>query len=330
MADAAPPARRRTLLSPELRRGLVAARLPIVIVLALAGFALVEPRVLSLANLQNIAVQGSYLAIFTMAQAMVLITRGLDLSIGSLISLVSVVASMAMASGGDPTLAIAQGVALGLAVALVVGFANGLLVAVVGINPLIATLAMANILIAFASTVSGGFPIPGIPAVFTDLFSQGAVLGVPVPILAAALVFLALGFVLKATVFGRSLYLIGANPKAARPAGLRAKPFLTLNYVLCSGLCGLGALLLTARTGSGEPNLGGNFALEAIAAAVVGGVRLKGGEGGVGAALVGALFITVLSNGMNLVRVDGYLQQILLGLIIIASLVFDQEQSRRA
>ena len=143
----------------------------------------------------------------------------------------------------------------------------------------------------------------------------------------AAFVLLALVF--KATRFGRSLYIVGANPQAAVAAGIRTRPVLVAAYMLCAGLTALGALLLTARTGSGEPNLGGNLTLQAIAAAVVGGVRLSGGEGGVGAALFGALFITVLSNGMNLIQIDGYLQQICLGVIIIASLIISRDDIRR-
>jgi len=134
---------------------------------------------------------------------------------------------------------------------------------------------------------------------------------------------------LRATRWGRSMVLIGANPRAAVAAGIRPFSVLTLTYALCGVLIGIGALMLTARTGSGEPNLGGNLTLESIAAAVVGGVRLTGGEGGVGQALTGALFITVLANGMNLAQIDGYLQQVCLGGIIIASLIMGRDRSDR-
>jgi ribose transport system permease protein len=302
--------------------------LPLAIVGALVLFGLVEPRVLSIANFRNIAVQASYLAIFAMAQTMVILTRGFDLSLGFTVSLVSVAASMAMvAMGGD--LAIPYGIAAGLSLAACVGLANGLLIAGIGINPLVTTLGMANIVMAIASTISGGFPVTGIPHGFVATFSQAVVFGIPTPIWIAVLVFVLLHLTLKATRFGRSLYILGANPKAAVAAGIRTVPVLVLAYVLCSVLTAIGALLLTARTGSGEPNLGGNLTLEAIAAAVVGGVRLSGGEGGVMAAVLGALFITVLSNGMNLVQIDGYLQQLCLGAIIIISLIVSRDDARR-
>lgn len=314
------------LLSCDLARSL---RLPAAIVVTIALFGFFEPRVLSIGNFRNIAIQASYLAIFAMAQTIVILTRGFDLSLGFTVSLVSVVASMAMVAAGMDGMAILFGAAAGMAVALVVGLANGLLIAGIGINPLVTTLGMSYVVMAFASTISGGFPVTGIPTDFTSMFSRASLLSIPVPIWIAGLVFALLHLMLKATRFGRFLYLIGANPKAAVAAGIRPLPVLTLAYTLCAALTAIGALLLTARTGSGEPNLGGNLTLEAIAAAVVGGVKLSGGEGGVGAALLGALFITVLSNGMNLVQIDGYIQQICLGVIIIVSLIVARDDFRR-
>lgn len=315
--------------SLSLKEILLAARLPIAILATLALFGMVEPRVLSFANFRNIALQASYLAIFAMAQTMVLLTRGFDLSLGFTVSLVSVVASMAMVAMGGGDASILYGVGAAVLVAGGIGLANGLLIAGIGINPLVTTLGMANIVLALASTISGGFPVTGLPKSLTAEFAQGSMLSIPVPIWAAGLVFVLLFLTLKATRFGRSLYIVGANPRAAVAAGIRTVPVLVVAYTLCALLAALGALLLTARTGSGEPNLGGNLTLEAIAAAVVGGVRLSGGEGGVGAAVLGALFVTVLSNGMNLVQIDGYLQQICLGVIIIVSLIVNRDEARR-
>lgn len=306
-----------------------AASLPLAIVVTLLAFGLVEPRVLSSGNFRNIAVQASYLAIFAMAQTVVLLTRGFDLSLGYTVSLVSVVASMAMVAMGGGDAAIVYGIGAGLLVALLVGAANGMLIAGIGINPLVTTLGMSYVVLTFASTISDGFPVTGLPPGLNALFAQSAPLSIPVPIWIAMAAFVLLALVLKATRFGRSLYIVGANPQAAVAAGIRTRPVLVTAYMLCAGLTALGALLLTARTGSGEPNLGGNLTLQAIAAAVVGGVRLSGGEGGVGAALFGALFITVLSNGMNLIQIDGYLQQICLGVIIIASLIISRDDIRR-
>ena len=302
--------------------------LPIAIVATLLLFGLVEPRVWSPGNIQNIIVQASFLAIFAMAQTFVILTRGFDLSLGFNISLISVVSAMVMVNGGDGS-SVLLGMGAALLIGAAIGLTNGVLIAGFQLNALVVTLGMANIILALASTVSGGFPITGLPPVFNAVLSQGKLLGLSAPIWVLALVFIVLGFVLTATKFGRSLYIIGANPKAARAAGIRGTPAVILAYTICGLLTAIGAVMLTARTGSGEPNLGGNLTLESIAAAVVGGVRLTGGEGGVTAALIGALFITVLSNGMNLIQVDGYLQQLFLGLIIIVSLVVVQMQTQR-
>jgi ribose/xylose/arabinose/galactoside ABC-type transport system permease subunit len=124
-------------------------------------------------------------------------------------------------------------------------------------------------------------------------------------------------------VFGRTVYILGSNPRAAMVAGLRARTSLALVYVICSLLAALGALMLTARTGSGEPNLGGSLMLQSIAAAVIGGTSLRGGTGGVGSAVLGALFITMLSNGMGLLRISGYVQMIALGVVVILATALD-------
>lgn len=300
-------------------------RLPIGILVMLLAFAAFEPRVVSGANLRNIAVQASYLAVFALAQCLVILTRGFDLSLGFTVSLVSVLSAMAMVATGSPFV----GIMAGLGVGLLVGAANGLLIGGIGLNPLVTTLGMANIVMALASTVSGGFPVAGLPAGFTGTFAQGSFLGVAAPVWIAGVLFLAGWLLLTFTRFGRSLYIIGANPRAAVAAGINTFGTLGFAYTLCSLVTATGALLLTARTGSGEPNLGGNLTLEAIAAAVVGGAKLSGGEGGVASALLGALFVTVLSNGMNLIQLDGYLQQICLGAIIVISLVLSRDTFRR-
>ena len=317
MADKDAMATPYTALSlPRLAANL---RLPAAIVVILVGFGVFDPRIVSSDNLWNIATQWSYLTLFAMAQTMVLLTRGFDLSLGFTVSLVSVVSALVMTTVAGPAIPLA--VAAGLGVGLAIGLVNGILIGTMGINPLVTTLGMANIVMTLASTVSGGFPVPIAQAQFTAIFAEGTLFGIPVPIFVAAVGFAILLFVQRATVFGRSLYLIGTNPRAARAAGIRTKTIVVLDYSLCAFLAAVGALMLTARTGSGEPNLGGGLALESIAAAVVGGVRLSGGEGGVTPAVVGALFVTVLSNVMNFSQIDGYIQQVILGAIILVSLI---------
>ncbi|GGE07528.1 sugar ABC transporter permease [Aureimonas endophytica] len=313
---------------PTLAARLGRAALPIALVLLLVGFALADARVLTPANLLNIAQQTSYLALFAMAQTVVILTRGFDLALGPTVSMVSVASALAMAgaagAGQNPVAVLLLGLAAGLAAGAAAGLFNGFVVAVLGVSPFVTTLGSYNIAIGVATTLSAGRPVQGVPDLFSDLLYRGTVLGVPAAIAIALVVGLVLQLTLTRTVFGRSLYVIGTNPRAAAVAGLPVKRILAFAYILCSALAALGALMLTARTGSGEPNLGGSLSLQAIAAAVVGGTSLAGGRGGVGTAVLGALFVTILSNGMNLVRIDGYVQMVVLGAIVILGVVLDR------
>ncbi|MCW6509681.1 ABC transporter permease [Lichenifustis flavocetrariae] len=315
-------------LRSAVRRSLVQAALPIALLMLLLGFAIVDVRVLSPANLMNIAQQTGYLALFAMAQTVVILTRGFDLSLGPTVSAVSVGAALAMASGTSahqgPSVILLLGLGAGFVLGAACGLFNGSVVALLGVNPFVATLGSYNIAIGIATTISGGRPVQGVPDVFTQLFYGGTLFGVPAVVIIALILGVILHIVLTRSVFGRSLYLIGTNPRAAMVAGLPVKRILVTTYLLCSGIAALGALMLTARTGSGEPNLGGSLSLQATAAAVIGGTSLAGGKGGVGTAVLGALFVTILSNGMNLVRIDGYVQMVVLGAIVIAGVVLDR------
>lgn len=296
-------------------------------VLLYISMGMAAPAILSLDNLRNIFVQTSYLALFASAQAIVILTRGLDLSLGTTVSLASVTAAIVMTSlpGGGPMVAVV-GLAAGIAVGVAVGMANGVGVAMLGVNPFIMTLGMLNILLSFATTISGGYPVPGLPDAFLQLANL-KVFGIPIQIIIVAVILGTLQWTLRKSVFGRSLYMIGANPAAARVAGIPVKRHLCAAYVICSVLAAVGALLLTARTGSGEPNLGGDVTLSAIAAAVLGGTRLTGGEGSIVAPVLGALLVVVLTNGLNLLQVNGFVQQVIIGLAIILAISIDRRRT---
>jgi ribose transport system permease protein len=293
-----------------------------------------EPRVLSFRNIINVLNQASYLVLFASAQMMVILTRGFDLSLGTTVSAVSVASALAMtgsaASGAPDFIVVAAGLIVGLTFGALVGLFNGFFVSWLRINPFVVTLGSLNICLGLATTISGGRPVFNVPEVFSRLFYNGVLIpGVSIPLMIAILVCLGLRFLLNHTIFGRSLYLIGNNPRAAYLAGLPSIRFLGLAYLTCSLLASFGALMLTARTGSGEPNLGGSLMLESIAAAVIGGVSLQGGVGGVGAVIMGALFVTMLSNSMDLLEVGGYVQQILLGCVIIVAIFLDRLRQTR-
>jgi ribose transport system permease protein len=308
---------------------LLALSLPLLMIaMELAVYAF-EPRVLSLRNIVNVLNQSSYLVLFASAQMMVILTRGFDLSLGTTVSVVSVASALVMtglaAAGFADFIVVAAGLIVGLGFGALVGVFNGFFVSWFEINPFVVTLGSLNICYGLSTTISGGRPVFNVPDVFSQLFYNGVLIpGVSIPLTVAALVCLALYFLLNHTTFGRSLYLIGNNPRAAYLAGLPSKRFLGLAYLACSLLAAFGGLMLTARTGSGEPNLGGSLMLESIAAAVIGGVSLQGGVGGVGAVILGTLFVTMLSNSMDLLEVGGYIQQILLGCVIIVAIFLDR------
>jgi ribose transport system permease protein len=309
------------------------AMLPIALVVLLLGFAAVDGRVLSPANLLNIAQQASYLALFAMAQTVVILTRGFDLALGPTVSMVSVGTALAMAgataSGHDTTTVLLAGLGAGFGLGIACGLFNGVVIALLGVNPFVATLGSYNIAIGVATTLSAGRPVQGVPGPFSQIFYGGNIFGVPAAIAITVAIGIVLQLMLARTVFGRSLYIIGTNPRAAAVAGLPVKRILVFTYVLCSALAALGAIMMTARTGSGEPNLGGSLSLQAIAGAVVGGTSLAGGRGGVGTAVLGALFVTILSNGMNLTRIDGYVQMVVLGAIVIIGVLLDRLRLER-
>jgi ribose transport system permease protein len=308
---------------------LLALSLPLLMAaMELAVFS-VEPRVLSPRNIANILNQSSYLLLFASGQMIVILTRGFDLSLGTTVSAVSVASALAMtslASAGvsDPAV-VALGLAVGLGFGALVGIFNGVCVSWLGISPFIVTLGSLNICMGLATTMSGGRPVFNVPDAFSGLLYNGVLIpGISIPLTLAILVCLLLYVLLDRTIFGRSLYLIGNNPRAAYLAGLPSRRYLALAYVVCSLLAAFGSLMLTARTGSGEPNLGGSLMLESIAAAVIGGVSLQGGVGGVIPVILGTLFVTMLSNAMDLLEVGGYVQQILLGCVIIGAIFLDR------
>lgn len=314
-------------------RGLVdwAVMLSLPLLMAAMEFAVYgfEPRVLSLRNIINVMNQSSYLVLFASAQMMVILTRGFDLSLGTTVSAVSVASGLVMtglaAAGVSNGICVLAGLLAGVGFGGLVGLFNGFFVSRLEINPFVVTLGSLNVCLGLATTMSGGRPVFNVPdALSAALYNGSLIPGVPMPVLIAVVVCAGLHFVLNHTIFGRSLYLIGNNPRAAHLAGLPSRRFLGMAYVICSLLAAFGALMLTARTGSGEPNLGGSLMLESIAAAVIGGVSLQGGRGGVGAVIMGTLFVTMLSNSMDLLELGGYVQQILLGCVIIVAIVLDR------
>jgi ribose/xylose/arabinose/galactoside ABC-type transport system permease subunit len=307
--------------------------LPILLAIVVLYFASQESRFYGTANLTNVLRQSTYLIIVTLGQALVLISGGFDLSVGAVIAVTSVVSARYMSShfAANPDSELSSvlvGVGIGLLVGIVFGLVNGIGVARFKVSPFIMTLGMASVGSGFALYYTGGSPVSGMPPFFTREIGTGRWFEIPVPVYAAILAIILVAFMVGSTAWGRYLYAIGGNTKAAYLSGIPVGVYTASVYVMCSLLAAVAGLLLTARTSSGEPNLGGQYPLESITAAVIGGISLRGGEGRIMGAVLGALFITILTNGMNLIRMESYFQTMAIGVILILAVIFDQLRDR--
>jgi ribose/xylose/arabinose/galactoside ABC-type transport system permease subunit len=307
--------------------------LPILLAIVVFYFASQESRFYGTANLTNVLRQSTYLIIVTLGQALVLISGGFDLSVGAVIAVTSVVSARYMsnhyAANPDSELSsVLVGVGIGLLVGTVFGLVNGIGVARFKVSPFIMTLGMASVGTGFALYYTGGSPVSGMPPLFTREIGTGRWFEIPVPVYAAIAAMILVLFLVGSTSWGRYLYAIGGNTKAAYLSGIPVGVYTASVYVVCSLLAAVAGLLLTARTSSGEPNLGGQYPLESITAAVIGGISLRGGEGRIIGAVLGALFITILTNGMNLIRMESYFQTMAIGVILILAVIFDQLRDR--
>lgn len=292
---------------------LVAATLVLV-----AVFASIAPGFLTVANAVNIALSIAIVGILAVGMTAVILTGGIDLSVGSVLALAGVAAALAAARGAP--FAIVVLVALG--VGALTGVVNGGLIAYLRVPPFVATLAMLTAARGLSFIISGGRSVGGLPDSFGAL-GRAVVLGIPAPVLVMAAVMIAGAVVLDRMVFGRHIYALGSNAAAAWLAGIRVKLVTWLVYVLNGALAGLGGLVLASRLGAGVPNAGVQYELDVIAAVVVGGTSLSGGRGSIGSTLWGTVFIGVLTNGLNLANVDPYVQKIALGVVIVIAVIAD-------
>jgi ribose transport system permease protein len=313
------------LFSALLRVGL----LPVLLVAGIVIFATIEPRFLTPLNGTNIGRQLSFLLIITMAQMLVLLVAEIDMSVGSTIALTSIVSTTTMVKvGGDGLKPVLLGILAGLAVGLVIGLLNGVIVAKFRVPSFIVTIGSGAVAFGLSLMISSGSPVTGLPKMFTTALGNSSIGTVPLSLVIALVVFGLLYLLLNWTTVGRYFYAVGGGENAARLVGVPVFRSKVLAFVLCSTLTSLSGILLTARVSSGEPNLGGEFVILSIAAAVLGGTSFFGGEGRLGMVAIGALFLVVLSNGMNLIRVSSYTQQVVLGVLLVAAVVIDRLRRR--
>lgn len=287
-----------------------------------AAFAIFAPHFFTADNLLNVSLQASITAIIAAGMTFVILTAGIDLSVGSVVALSGIVATATLKAGFP----LGVGFPLAIVAALLFGAASGgiagTLVARFHVAPFIVTLALMTVWRGVSFLVTEGRPVWDLPAAFASLGSARP-LGVPFPTLAMVGVFGVAQVVLTQTRFGRHVVACGGNPEAARLSGIRTGGVVASVYVLCGTLAAMSGVLLAARMNSGQPNAGLMYELDAIAAVVVGGTSLSGGRGTIVGTFLGAMLIAVLRNGLNLLDVSSYVQQVVVGVVILLAVFFD-------
>jgi ribose transport system permease protein len=285
---------------------------------------LIEPRFISFSNINNIVAQAPFLALISLGQFYVVVSGGLDLSVGGLIAFISILSSLVMAQTG-----IFPGVSIGLLAGIFVGCINAFFILVPKISSVIVTLAMMIILQGLTLNLSGGIDVYGLPQRFID-FGISRVAGIPASFISVIIAFITSLILLNLTNFGLRLYCSGGNERAVWLLGINVFRTKFLAYVICSLLIAVSSILLTARIGMGQPHLGSGLFLENFAAVFVSGARFGGGEGSLGRLVLGVLFILILRNGLNLLNVSSFIQMIIMGSIIVIALIFSTHREERS
>lgn len=308
---------------PRLLRGLGGAiRLEslFVLILLIVALSILSPYFLSVSNALNILLATSVIGVLGFAATFVIAAAGIDLSVGSILGFGGVTGALAVNMLGLPW---PLGIAAALAGGALCGVINGLLITRGGIPAFIVTLGMLGVARGAALVLTNGQPVYGLPAPMTWL-GQGRPFGVPVP----AIIFLGVAvvthFILSRTRFGKYALVIGDNPAAARATGIRVERHLVALYTLSGLLAGLAGLVSAARVNSGDPTAGTGYELSAITAAILGGTNLFGGRASVVGTLIGALIMGVLQNGLNLLAVSSFYQQMAIGAVLVLAVWLDQ------
>lgn len=309
--------------------------LPVVLIICIIVFQAGNPRFLSSANTLNMVQQGVFLMLIAFGQMLVLLSGGFDLSVGAVVALTSIIAAKVMvavsiAFPDSQLLPIAAGFGAMLATGVVAGLINGIGVAVLKVNAFIVTLATASIFKGVTLVISQGLQVSGLPRDFVYGIGSGRFAGLPISVWLALPALVIVYLLVHHMRFGRYLYAIGSNVRSAVVAGVNIRKYLIVSYVLCATITAFSGWLLTARVSSGEPLLGGEFPLNSIAAAVIGGCSLRGGEGRVFGVFMGVVFITVLANGMDLLRIGSNYQMIVLGIVLVGAVVLDRYRAASA
>ena len=315
------------MTAQAMRQGVsLLARIPgvaIVLALLIVGFSLANPNFATPGNIANLLVQSTLLTLLALPTTVVIMTEGLDLSIGAVLTLASIALALTVVATGSAAL----GILAGLAVGLGFGLLNGLLVASLNLPPFIATLGTLGIAQGLSLVVTDGQSVVGIPSSIERIYS-GTLLGIPVPILLAAAAYGVVHVLLYRTRFGVAVFALGGNREALRLAGVSDRAMLIAVYALSGLIAGFAALLMTARLNAAHPTAGLGLEFDAIAAVAVGGTSFERGNGWLFGSLLGVIAVGVLRNGLNLAAVPSSTQVACIGALVIVALFIDALRSR--
>ena len=291
----------------------------LVLIMIILGF--LSDNFFTLDNILNLLRQISINALIAFGMTFVILTGGIDLSVGSILAFGSALTAGMLASGMDPLLAVLIGLLAGAAM----GAFNGFVITKGKVAPFIATLATMTIFRGATLVYTDGRPITGLSDSFVfEMIGKGYVFGIPFPAILMLIIFFILFFILRKTVFGRQVYSVGGNEEASILSGIKADRVKVWVYSLTGMLSVLAGIILTSRLNSAQPTAGTMYELDAIAAVVLGGTSLAGGRGRIVGTLIGALIIGVLDNGLNLLNVSSFYQQIVKGGVILLAVLLDR------
>ena len=289
-----------------------------ILVIFLIAMAFLSDRFFTFKNLTNVGRQISLNAILALGMTLVIISGGIDLSVGGVCALGCCVCAKILNSTGSSLLAIAVVLLIGLAV----GAFNGFVVSKTGIAPFIVTLSTVSIIRGITLVMTNASPMPISNAAF-KFIGQGTLLGIPFPIYITLILAIITAFVMNKTVFGRYVYAIGGNERSAVVAGIQDKKVKISVYMVSGFLAAFTAIIYTSRLSSGVPSLGNGFEMDAITAAVIGGASLAGGQGHIWGTMIGAVIIGILNNALNLLNINSYFQDIVKGIVVLLAVLFD-------
>ncbi|WP_096634944.1 ABC transporter permease subunit [Clostridium cochlearium] len=285
---------------------------------------ILTPRFLNVSNIMNVFTQVSVNAILAIGMSFVILTGGIDLSVGSTLAISGAISASIIRA----TNSIFLSIIVALIIGAIIGLMNGVVVAKGKIQAFIVTLATMTIFRGVTMVYTNGTPISGLSDKFM-LIGNKKILGyIPVPAIITIVVLIIAWYILSQTRYGRYVYALGGNEDSARLSGINTDKIKTLVYVICGITAALSGVITTSRVGSASPNAGLGFELDAIAAVVLGGTSLAGGEGTVVVTIIGAMIIGVLNNGLNLAGVSAYYQSIVKGLVILLAVLIDKKSKK--